>query len=369
MSRKMGALYFVWVIITSLISILGNKTVIYCQERLDGDLYSVKTKINSQDQRHSQSSQCSDGLEVVVFPGDIVYPGFAITCDCEIKDYRVEFKIPTVGLTFISCNTFISPSENAKEGEPAGNWEILENGQLLRVSFSKIPRKQWGSVQATCKVSEMVEIGQVFQISGFGQVLRVMCPPVVAGPNYFDLSIGNPINQQIILSSGKTPKNVSLVSGNLPTGIKLSASGQLTGSPEIEQVSTVFLKVTDAVGCSDRQFSTLVVKETSGTGDYSILFNPSQLSLSECQRGVFLLNIVRKNGFTGKIIIKAPNRKSLRGITLDTRKRSSTGNHTFFHFNVERGISPGLRQLVFTAHDEQGQHIRLASLDITVPKQ
>ncbi|HSE96724.1 MAG TPA: putative Ig domain-containing protein [Blastocatellia bacterium] len=63
-------------------------------------------------------------------------------------------------------------------------------------------------------------------------------------------SVGNAYSQNLGASGGQTPYSWTLQSGNLPDGLTLNQSGNITGTPERAGASSFVLRVTDSVGAS-----------------------------------------------------------------------------------------------------------------------
>lgn len=71
-------------------------------------------------------------------------------------------------------------------------------------------------------------------------------------PGFF---VGQPINFQIEAVSGTEPYKFEIVGGALPEGVQLTPSGRIVGVTQEpgEVGQTVFIRVTDAEGCSVTQ--------------------------------------------------------------------------------------------------------------------
>ena len=84
-------------------------------------------------------------------------------------------------------------------------------------------------------------------------IQNVTCPLIAVLPTLNVLpnaSVGIAYNQSITASNGVAPYRYLLFSANLPEGITLSSSGELTGIPTNTQNSNFFVLVVDSNGCS-----------------------------------------------------------------------------------------------------------------------
>lgn len=88
---------------------------------------------------------------------------------------------------------------------------------------------------------------------------------------------GEKYNQQIDVSGGTSPLTFSILSGNLPNGLTLSASGQLSGTlaANTQNDYTFTVKVTDGNGVNATATYSLKVKERSVTVPNQVVNVPS----------------------------------------------------------------------------------------------
>jgi hypothetical protein len=86
------------------------------------------------------------------------------------------------------------------------------------------------------------------------------CPVITLAPPTLPVGqIGVAYSQQITASGGTGPYTFSIVSGSLPVGLTLSASGLVSGTPTTAGSSTVVIQGTDANGCPGRVTYTIVI--------------------------------------------------------------------------------------------------------------
>jgi hypothetical protein len=62
--------------------------------------------------------------------------------------------------------------------------------------------------------------------------------------------VGQPSHFQFTVIGGTAPYHFSIYDGALPAGLKLTASGNIVGKPTEVADTTVFIRVTDAAGCT-----------------------------------------------------------------------------------------------------------------------
>ncbi|MBD0369273.1 MAG: putative Ig domain-containing protein [Pyrinomonadaceae bacterium] len=85
------------------------------------------------------------------------------------------------------------------------------------------------------------------------------CPNITLSPSTLpDAAIGVPYEQEFTPTGGEHPY-IFRATGNLPPGISLSSSGQLSGTPSIIGSFDFTATATDAYGCSGSQTFTLTI--------------------------------------------------------------------------------------------------------------
>jgi hypothetical protein len=104
------------------------------------------------------------------------------------------------------------------------------------------------------------------------------CPEITLSPPTLPQGIqGDPYSQQITASGGKAPYTFTVSSGTLPTGLTLSASGLLSGTPTTIGSKTVTIQATDDNGCIATIDYTIVVVAAPPAGCPVIVLSPSTL--------------------------------------------------------------------------------------------
>jgi hypothetical protein len=88
--------------------------------------------------------------------------------------------------------------------------------------------------------------------------------------------------------------------------------------------------------------------------DYSLLFNPNQVTVSRGQAGRFTVIVNRVGGFEGNVTVTAPDTKAIK-IKITQPSQSTTGESVSFDFKVKKKAPTGTRQLTFTGRDESGR--------------
>ena len=99
---------------------------------------------------------------------------------------------------------------------------------------------------------------------------------------------GTPYAHQLTFSGGVPPVNFSVDSGALPAGITLSASGALSGTPQVTQSSGFEVLAVDANGCAARRDYGLVVEGRADVlvGQGSAGANPNVAGIRQASGGL-----------------------------------------------------------------------------------
>ncbi len=127
-------------------------------------------------------------------------------------------------------------------------------------------------------------------------------PPVAfgTGPSLPSWTVNRSYSQQIAADEGTGPYSFSLVSGTLPSGLKLTSSGAITGTPTTTGTSEFTLEVTD---------STTPTPETQKQ-QFTLTINPvptlGGLSQSDWTLGRALTATIPINGGSGPFMLNSP---------------------------------------------------------------
>jgi sugar lactone lactonase YvrE len=94
-------------------------------------------------------------------------------------------------------------------------------------------------------------------------------------------TVGQPYSFTFSVAGGVAPYRFMLATGSLPTGLVLSATGALTGTPTLIGTSAFVVRVDDAAGANAAHGFTLTVN-TGGTGDtgFQLTVSPKAMSFS-----------------------------------------------------------------------------------------
>ena len=88
------------------------------------------------------------------------------------------------------------------------------------------------------------------------------CPALSITPTTLaEGRVGVSFNQTLTASGGTAPYTFQVTTGSLPSGLTLSESGSLTGTPTTAGTASFTLTVTDASGCRGTQTYTMEIKE------------------------------------------------------------------------------------------------------------
>jgi len=86
--------------------------------------------------------------------------------------------------------------------------------------------------------------------------------------------------QSLSASGGTAPYTFTKSSGNLPTGISLSSSGALSGTPTATGTFTFTITATDNIGCIGSQSFSIAVKPVAAADTYNTLVNNVQTAVT-----------------------------------------------------------------------------------------
>lgn len=184
-------------------------------------------------------------------------------------------------------------------------------------------------------------------------------------PATFSIS-AQPLNGftgSINLTSAFTP-----VDSSISTTLS-AASLTIGGSPVMLTVNTApdtmpkTLNIT-VTGTSGQLVHTSMLTLNVVAPDFSLAFNPGQISINRKQKTNVTLNINRIGDFGGSVTISAPDTKALM-IKVKPGSQSTTSNSLSFTIKTKATSPTGLQQLIFTGKDDAGR-ARTATLMVMI---
>ncbi|HNC44747.1 MAG TPA: putative Ig domain-containing protein, partial [Acidobacteriota bacterium] len=158
----------------------------------------------------------------------------------------------------------------------------------------------------------------------------VPCPTITISPSTLpNAAVGTNYNQVLTASGGQAPYTFSLLSGALPTGIALSSSGTLSGTPTASGTSNFTIRVIDNNGCVVTPSYSLKV---DGPECPTITVNPA--SLPGGTIGTAYNQVISATGGTAPYAFTVLSGSLPPGVTLATNGTlsgtpSSAGSFTF----------------------------------------
>ena len=173
---------------------------------------------------------------------------------------------PTYNLT-INCQTITvtNPAGNSGVAGSAFSETFTQSGGIGTTTFSlasgTLPAgltlssggvlsgtpTQTGTFTITVKATDSNGCSGI----GANYTLTIACPAItVTNPAVSSGTAGTPFSQTFTQSGAVGTATFSLASGTLPSGLTLSASGVLSGSPTQSGSFTITVKVTDSNGCT-----------------------------------------------------------------------------------------------------------------------
>jgi uncharacterized delta-60 repeat protein len=100
--------------------------------------------------------------------------------------------------------------------------------------------------------------------------------------------------------------------------------------------------------------------------DFALSFSTPAVTVAPGQSGSVVLNINRTGGFTGDIVVTAPDTSALK-VRLDPASEVVSGATADFSFKVKRKAPAGSQALVFSGKDQSGRE-RTATLTMTIQR-
>ncbi len=160
---------------------------------------------------------------------------------------------------------------------------IVRNGQTgyddhmeMRVDASRT------SAVNSAKVSPAIQLA----CSGTRAYTMRICPVIALTPaTLTNGTINTAYSQTITASGGTSPYTYAVSSGTLPTGLTLSSTGVLSGTPTSTTAATFTVTATDANGCSGALAYTVTPAPDSDFSDYSLFSNASSRMNSTLRLG------------------------------------------------------------------------------------
>ncbi len=110
--------------------------------------------------------------------------------------------------------------------------------------------------------------------------VEIKCPEITIKPAKLpNAMIGHPYSKVLVASGGNSPYVFSISQGTLPTGLTLSSTGTLSGTPTVEGNFNFTVVATDRYGCSGKHDYTIFVKCSD------ITLNPTNSTLPNAAEG------------------------------------------------------------------------------------
>ncbi|HSP15635.1 MAG TPA: putative Ig domain-containing protein [Thermoanaerobaculia bacterium] len=104
-----------------------------------------------------------------------------------------------------------------------------------------------------------------------------VCPTITLGPRFLsDATLGQPYSQLLTQSGAAVPFTYAIVSGALPTGMRLNLD-RIEGSPAAAGTFTFDIKLTDTNGCTGVKTYTLKVNDPNGPTCTPLTISPGTL--------------------------------------------------------------------------------------------
>jgi len=162
-----------------------------------------------------------------------------------------------------SCNVYWQVGSSATLGTATGF-----TGTIL--SLSSITLTTGATTAGRC----LARNGAV-TLDGSNVSVCPACNPITLSPGSLpNGEVAVPYSQVISASGGTAPYNFSIISGSQPTGLTLSKSGLLSGSPPLAGNYTFTVRAVDSAGCFGTQIYSIVI---NASGCPTITLSPLTL--------------------------------------------------------------------------------------------
>jgi uncharacterized delta-60 repeat protein len=110
-----------------------------------------------------------------------------------------------------------------------------------------------------------------------------------------------------------------------------------------------------------------VARYVGGPGpDFGLSFSTPAITVTPGQVGSLVVGIDRTGGFTGDIVVTAPDTSAIK-VRLDPTSQVASGATAVFNFKVKRKAPAGPQLLVFSGKDQSGRE-RTATLTMTIQR-
>lgn len=163
----------------------------------------------------------------------------------------------------------------------------------------------------------------------------------------------SPLNQNININFGQTiinPGNSTTITAN--TGASTPADNYII---TVTAISSGLTKIAT---------TTLFVK-VPAIPDFNLSPQTSNVGATPGQKGSFIININRANGFTGNVMVTAPDTKAIKVKISPLTQAGDTSAFVSFNFKVKKAAKKGTQQLVFTGKSDDGRS-RSTSLTLNI---
>jgi hypothetical protein len=148
-----------------------------------------------------------------------------------------------------------------------------------------------------------------FFIQAWNEILAIAQLPSDIPPAF----CGEPYTLELTAANGVTPYSWSVLAGSLPSGLSLSATGVLAGTPTEQGTFAFTIRVTDSASHSfDRAYVLLVTEGTEFFGMDAVQFTPCQFTLS--LTGTWTSYLWSPGGQTSPTIVVSPTETTPFGV-------------------------------------------------------
>jgi uncharacterized repeat protein (TIGR01451 family) len=149
------------------------------------------------------------------------------------------------------------------------------------------------------------------------------CPTIGLTPTTLSNgTVGVVYSQALNGSGGSLPYAFNVISGTLPLGLGLSATGLISGTPSVGGISTFSVRATDAEGCSGTRSYSLTVVTPGGLSGLTL--NPTSVQGGDPSTGTLTFSA----SVSGAVVSLSSDRTSLATVPATVTVNGTSGTFT-----------------------------------------
>lgn len=246
---------------------------------------------------------------------------------------------------------------------PANSFNILANGTQL---ITKVPAgAQTGPISVITSVgttsSTPFTVLEGDYLISATPVTQTISPGSAASFTIKAEQFGNFIDS-INLTATISPTEITIAPSFATSVIAAGGSTTFTVNTLLSTPANSYTFTIS--GSSGQIVRTATVTVNVVMPDFAISFDSPTLNVTRKQQGQITVNIGRLAGFSGNIMLMAPDTKAIK-VKLAPASINTTGNSASFNFKIKKTAAVGSQQLTFTGRDDSGR-VRTGVLTLVI---